>query len=106
MNEFSQALNHVEEWIRRIGSVCKFTKTSSPDVFCSALPSHWRSNKSLPQPFTVLILYPVPDGTKITVAAGNEENACADIKNNIAEVTQQMARFSDLRFVGKSGRGE
>lgn len=54
----------------------------------------------------VLILYPVEDGTRVTVAAGNEENDVADVKNNIAEVHQQVAKFSDLRFVGKSGRGK
>ncbi|CAD5207541.1 unnamed protein product [Bursaphelenchus okinawaensis] len=106
MDEFQVALNNVEEWLRRMVGVCKFTRTASPEVFCSALPNHWRSNKSLPHPFTVLILYPVPDGTKVTVTAGNEENCCPDIKNNVAEVTQQMARFTDLRFVGKSGRGK
>jgi hypothetical protein len=38
--------------------------------------------------------------------AGNEENPIADIKNNETEVQGQIARFSDLRFVGKSGRGK
>ncbi|CAD5210789.1 unnamed protein product [Bursaphelenchus xylophilus] len=106
MDNFKVALDNVEEWLRRMVGVCKFARTASPEVFCSALPNHWRSNKSLPHPFTVLILYPVPDGTKVTVSAGNEENCSPDIKNNIAEVTQQMARFTDLRFVGKSGRGK
>lgn len=65
-----------------------------------------RSNKSLPTPFVVIILDPIPDGTKVTVAAGNEENCCADVKNNVTEINSQIARFSDLRFVGKSGRGK
>lgn len=42
----------------------------------------------------------------MTVSVGNEENPCADIKNNQADVQSQIARFSDLRFVGKSGRGK
>uniref|UniRef100_A0A914LPI5 Runt domain-containing protein n=1 Tax=Meloidogyne incognita TaxID=6306 RepID=A0A914LPI5_MELIC len=45
-------------------------------------------------------------GTRVYVSAGNDENFCADVKNNTAEFTGQMARFSDLRFVGKSGRGK
>ncbi|KAI6220258.1 hypothetical protein M3Y95_01065900 [Aphelenchoides besseyi] len=106
MDEHTTALDNVQEWLKRMSGMCKFQKTASPDVFCSTLPSHWRSNKSLPCPFTVLVLYPVPDGTKVTISAGNEENACADIKNNVTEMTAQMARFSDLRFVGKSGRGK
>jgi hypothetical protein len=48
----------------------------------------------------------VADGTKVTVTAGNEENDTADVKNHVAEVIKQVARFSDLRFVGKSGRGK
>ena len=54
----------------------------------------------------VLVLTPVEDGTKVTVSAGNEENCAADVKNNVAEIHQQIAKFSDLRFVGKSGRGK
>ena len=53
----------------------------------------------------MLILDPIQDGTKVTVTAGNEENSSADVKNNVTEANAQMARFSDLRFVGKSGRG-
>lgn len=59
----------------------------------------------MPTPFIVLSLYPIPDGTKISIAAGSEENNTADVKNNVSEFNAQMARFSDLRFVGKSGRG-
>ena len=29
---------------------------------------------------------------------GNEENDTADVKNHVAEVIKQVARFSDLRF--------
>lgn len=39
------------------------------------------------------------------VLAGNEENGCAEVRNNVAYMKDQVARFSDLRFVGKSGRG-
>lgn len=59
----------------------------------------------MPTPFVVLSLYPIPDGTKVSVTAGSEENNTADVKNNVSEFNGQMARFSDLRFVGKSGRG-
>lgn len=54
----------------------------------------------------VIILFPVEDGTRVTVSAGNEENCSADVKNNVAEIQAQVARFNDLRFVGKSGRGK
>ncbi len=84
----------------------EIVKTGSPNFLCTALPHHWRSNKSLPLAFTVIALGEVDDGTLVTVQAGNEENSCADIRNNVTCIKNQLARFSDLRFVGKSGRGE
>jgi hypothetical protein len=58
-------------------------------------------------PFTVVCLGDdVAEGTVVTVKAGNEENFCAELRNNITHVKNQVARFNDLRFVGKSGRGK
>ena len=31
----------------------ELVKTGAPNVLCSALPSHWRSNKTLPTAFKV-----------------------------------------------------
>uniref|UniRef100_A0AC34RKF0 Runt domain-containing protein n=1 Tax=Panagrolaimus sp. JU765 TaxID=591449 RepID=A0AC34RKF0_9BILA len=106
MPDFENCLTAIEEALNRLPKSLKFIKTGSPGVYCSSLPNHWRSNKSLPNPFMVIILYPIEDGTRVTVSAGNEENCSADVKNNVAEVQAQVARFSDLRFVGKSGRGK
>lgn len=81
--------------------------TGSPNFMATVLPRHWRSNKSLPMAFTVVCLGDdVPEGTVVTVKAGNEENICAELRNNTTYVKNQVARFSDLRFVGKSGRGK
>lgn len=80
--------------------------TGSPDVVCSALPNHWRSNKSLPVTFRVIALTEVKDGTKVTVSTGNDENFCGELRNCVAFMTGQVAKFTDLRFVGKSGRGK
>ncbi|KAH7713497.1 runt [Aphelenchoides avenae] len=106
--EVDLALRRVTESLDRLAGACAFRATGNPYVFCTELPSHWRSNKSLPKPFVVLILLPVPDGTKVSVSAGNDEpqHQWAEVKNNVAEVHSQMARFSDLRFVGRSGRGK
>jgi len=80
--------------------------TGSPNVLCTALPTHWRSNKTLPVAFRVVALdASVKDGTRVTVAAGSDENACAELRNAVAVMTNRVARFNDLRFVGKSGRG-
>merc|ERR1711981_13599 len=73
---------------------------------CTPLPNHWRSNKSLPIGFKVFTFQEVPDGTLVTVRAGNDENFCGELRNHTAVMKNQVAKFSDLRFVGRSGRGK
>lgn len=80
-------------------------KTGSPNILCTALPNHWRSNKSLPMSFKVVALDDVKDGTIVTIRAGNDENFCGELRNNSAVMKNQVAKFNDLRFVGRSGRG-
>uniref|UniRef100_A0A1B0CEE7 Putative serine/threonine-protein kinase mark-a isoform x2 aedes albopictus n=1 Tax=Lutzomyia longipalpis TaxID=7200 RepID=A0A1B0CEE7_LUTLO len=81
-------------------------RTGSPYFLCSALPNHWRSNKTLPIAFKVVALVDVGDGTMVTVRAGNDENYCAELRNCSAVMKNQVAKFNDLRFVGRSGRGK
>lgn len=80
--------------------------TGSPSVLCSALPTHWRSNKSLPCAFKVVALDDIQDGTIVTIKAGNDENYCGELRNCTAVMKNQVAKFNDLRFVGRSGRGK
>ncbi len=47
----------------------------------------------------------IPDGTDITVTASNENVHNAELRNDTAVFQNNVAKFSDLRFVGKSGRG-
>lgn len=54
----------------------------------------------------VVALGDVPDGTVVTVMAGNDENYSAELRNASAVMKNQVARFNDLRFVGRSGRGK
>ncbi|OXU26267.1 hypothetical protein TSAR_004506 [Trichomalopsis sarcophagae] len=81
-------------------------QTGSPAILCSPLPSHWRSNKSLPVAFKVVALDEVSDGTLVTISAGNDENFCGELRNCTAVMKNQVAKFNDLRFVGRSGRGK
>ncbi|XP_017759849.1 PREDICTED: segmentation protein Runt [Eufriesea mexicana] len=81
-------------------------RTGSPAILCTALPSHWRSNKSLPVAFKVVALDEVSDGTLVTIRAGNDENCCGELRNCTALMKNQVAKFNDLRFVGRSGRGK
>ena len=84
----------------------ELVQTGSPAVLCSALPTHWRSNKSLPVAFKVVALDDILDGTLVTVKAGNDENFCGELRNCTAVMKNQVAKFNDLRFVGRSGRGK
>lgn len=56
--------------------------------------------------YQVVALGDVPDGTLVTVMAGNDENYSAELRNASAVMKNQVARFNDLRFVGRSGRGD
>lgn len=73
---------------------------------CTVLPNHWRSNKTLPVAFKVVALGDVCDGTVVTINAGNDENFCGELRNCTAIMKNQVAKFNDLRFVGRSGRGK
>ncbi|XP_076292372.1 uncharacterized protein LOC143214819 isoform X2 [Lasioglossum baleicum] len=84
----------------------ELVRTGSPYFLCSQLPTHWRSNKTLPVAFKVVALGEVGDGTLVTVRAGNDENCCAELRNSTALMKNQVAKFNDLRFVGRSGRGK
>lgn len=84
----------------------ELVRTGSPSVVCSALPNHWRSNKTLPVSFKVILLSEVTDGTIVQIKAGNDENFCGELRNSTAIVKNQVAKFNDLRFVGRSGRGK
>ncbi|KDR23058.1 Runt-related transcription factor 1 [Zootermopsis nevadensis] len=82
----------------------ELVRTGSPHFVCTVLPPHWRSNKTLPVAFKVVALGDVLDGTLVTVRAGNDENYCAELRNCTAVMKNQVAKFNDLRFVGRSGR--
>ncbi|KAK9883531.1 hypothetical protein WA026_001706 [Henosepilachna vigintioctopunctata] len=84
----------------------ELVKTGSPYFMCSALPHHWRSNKTLPVAFKVVALVEVGDGTLVTIRAGNDENTSAELRNSTALMKNSVAKFNDLRFVGRSGRGK
>ena len=80
--------------------------SGSPNYLCSVLPSHWRSNKTLPIVFRVVALSDIEDGTSVVLAAGNDDNYGAELRNNTAAMRDGVATFNDLRFVGRSGRGK
>jgi len=89
-----------------LGESGDLIQTGSPCILCTPLPQHWRSNKSLPSAFKVFTFQEVPDGTLVSVKCGNDDNWGGEIRNSTAVMKNQLAKFSDLRFVGRSGRGK
>ena len=89
-----------------LGLSADLVGTASPAILCTPLPGHWRSNKTLPTAFRVVCLGDVDDGTLVTLRAGNDENWSAELRNCSATVKNHVAKFNDLRFIGRSGRGQ
>lgn len=54
----------------------------------------------------MVALSEINDGTQVTVRAANEEYTFCELRNATAVMKNQVARFNDLRFVGRSGRGK
>ena len=42
----------------------------------------------------------------MSLTAGNDENYGAELRNHQAHIVEGCAKFTDLRFVGRSGRGK
>jgi hypothetical protein len=84
----------------------ELVKTGSPNILCTALPNHWRSNKTLPMAFKVIALSDIEDGTIVNLRVGNDENFCGELRNNTAVMKNNVAKFNDLRIIGRSGRGK
>ncbi|NXR73638.1 RUNX2 factor, partial [Pycnonotus jocosus] len=79
----------------------------SPMFLCSYICIYMCLILVIVSPFSqVVALGEVPDGTVVTVMAGNDENYSAELRNASAVMKNQVARFNDLRFVGRSGRGK
>lgn len=86
--------------------VLQLVQTDEPSVKCTKLPEFIRAKKHLGAPFCVYVAQGfVPEATRVVVEAGNFKNPCAELKNNVSRVFNGIARFDDLRFLGKSGRG-
>ena len=79
--------------------------TDHPNVYCTPLPHHCRVNSPIHVPFLVVSTKAIPDGTLLRLSAGNKFNPVAEMKNCEALMAEQVAKFPDLRFVGRSGRG-
>ena len=79
--------------------------TTHPSVYCTRLPAHTRSNSPLHVPFIVVCKLPVPDGTMVRLKAGNKFNPKAEMKNVDGTLINGVAKFPDVRFIGRSGRG-
>lgn len=81
-------------------------QTEEANVKCTKLPEFIRAKKYLGAPFCVYFEDQVHlEGVKVTIQAGNYKNPNAELKNNESVIKNGVAEFQDLRFLGKSGRG-
>ena len=56
--------------------------------------------------FKVIALSEIEDGTRVDLRVGNDENFCGELRNNQAIMKNRIAKFNDLRIIGRSGRGK
>ena len=81
-------------------------ETDNKDILVDELPSFTRVNKFLGD-FRVHVKNNiVPNGTRVIVRAFSSKTGEGKIKNNESVVINGIAKFCDIRFVGRSGRGE
>lgn len=73
--------------------------------FSSLSFSHWRKNKSLRFLVRTRNHVGIQANTRVVILAGNEYNPRAPLKNNVSWFRDGQAEFTDLRFLGTSGRG-
>ena len=82
-------------------------QTENKDIKCTKLPEFIRAKKYLGGSFCVFFQNNfVQNNCKVTITAGNYKNPNAEFRNIEAFVCDGIAEFPDLRFLGKSGRGE
>jgi hypothetical protein len=79
-------------------------ETTVPGIICTTLPGHWRVNKSLPETFFVYS-ESIADGVTVRLSAYDDTGIPSEVRNDTACFQNTIAKFNDLRFLGKSGRG-
>jgi hypothetical protein len=93
---------HVRALVSEAGGLIP---TDHPNIYCTPLPHHCRVNSPIHVPFLIVSTKGIPDGTVVRLSAGNKFNPIAEMKNCEALMSDNVAKFPDLRFVGRSGRG-
>jgi len=81
-------------------------QTTNPYLFCTRLPTQYRRNKKLPTQFMVIASTAIPNGSIVSVGAGNETTPLAQLRNAETVMENGIAIFHDLRFASNSGRGK
>ena len=94
---------HVRALVSEAGGLIP---TDHPNIYCTPLPHHCRVNSPIHVPFLIVSTKGIPDGTVVRLSAGNKFNPIAEMKNCEALMSDNVAKFPDLRFVGRSGRGK
>lgn len=79
--------------------------TENKNIDVDQLPEFSRANKYIGEYNVFIRNNEVPDGTQCVIFAHSVKTGPGELKNNVSIVKNGVAKFDDLRFVGKSGRG-
>jgi hypothetical protein len=81
--------------------------TDNMFIKCTNLPEFIRAKKRLPHVFCVFFdkKLELKEGIEVKLEATSPKNSNGELRNNVSYVHNNQARFEDLRFLGKSGRG-
>lgn len=80
-------------------------QTENKNICVDKLPEFSRANKYIGEYNVYVKDNEVPDGTRCTIYAYSVKTGQGELKNNVSVVKDGIAKFDDIRFIGKSGRG-
>lgn len=82
-----------------------FQDTKNPRFQFREMPVHWRANRVFETCFQVRCTESIPDGTAIALRAGIGASRDVRITNNTSIFQDDIATFSDMRFIDTCGTG-
>lgn len=79
--------------------------TENQNIFVDILPEFARANKFIGNYKVYVRNEEVPEGMLVAIRAHSAKTGFGEMKNYRSVVTDGVACFKDLRFIGRSGRG-
>lgn len=79
--------------------------TENSNIFVSILPKFTRANKHIGNYKIFIANNELPENTPVLIRAFSTKTGQGEMKNNTTTIKDGIACFEDIRFIGKSGRG-